>query len=96
VRPTAIIELTTLSAPKRTTFGEFLVIHRVLSRAQLFRALQMQDRLPNARLGSCAVALGYVPRRRVEELYVRFVQASEEELETMRTDAFRKDEIEVV
>lgn len=94
--PTEIIELTTLRAPKRTTFGEFLVTQHVLSRAQLFRALQMQDRIPKARLGSCAVALGFAPRRHVEELYVRFVQAAEAELETMRTEAFRKDEIEVV
>jgi len=96
VTPTEIIELTTLRAPKRTTFGEFLVARRIISRTQLFRALQMQDRIPNARLGSCAVALGYAPRHRVEELYAQFVQAAEAELETMRTEAFRKDEIEVV
>ncbi len=78
------------------TFGEFLVTHRIISRAQLFRALQLQDRIPNARLGSCAVTLGYAPRRTVEELYLQFVQATEAELETMRTEAFCKDEIEVV
>lgn len=94
--PTEIIELTTLRPPKRTTFGEFLVTRRIISRAQLFRALQLQDRIPNARLGSCAVALGYAPRRQVEELYVQFVQAADAELETMRTEAFRKAEIEVV
>ena len=96
MRETEIIQLTHLRGPRRTTFGEFLVAHQIISRVQLFRALQMQDRIPNARLGSCAVALGYAPRGRVEELYMRFVQAAELELETMRTEAFHKEEIEVV
>jgi hypothetical protein len=96
VRPTEIIELTNLRAPRRTTFGEFLVAQHVIDRTQLFRALQMQDRIPNARLGQCAVALGYAPRARVEEQYLRFVQAADVELETMRTEAFHKEEIEVV
>lgn len=96
MRDTTIIELTQLREPRRTTFGEFLVVHQIINRAQLFRALQMQDRIPNARLGSCAVALGYAPRGRVEQLYAKFVQAAELELETMQTEAFHKTEIEVV
>lgn len=56
------------------TFGEFLVDHGVLDRYQLFRALQMQDRLPGVRLGECAAALGYAPINAIERLYERFQQ----------------------
>lgn len=92
---TEIIELRELAPPKRPTFGEFLVKHAVLDRFQLFRILQMQDRVPGARLGQCAVALGYAPRAEIEELHVRFAQR--EELDTMTTEAFhREPEIEIV
>jgi hypothetical protein len=53
-------------------FGEFLVEQGVLDRFQLFRALQMQDRLPGVKLGECAAALGYAPIGVIERLYKRF------------------------
>ena len=93
---TEIIELSQLAAPKRPCFGEFLVSQQVLDRFQLFRALQMQDRVPGTRLGQCAVALGYAPRTQVEKLHSAF--AHEVELETMTTEAFARDidiEIEI-
>lgn len=58
------------------TFGEFLVDQGVLDRFQLFRALQMQDRLPGVRLGECAAALGYAPINAIERLYERFAQVN--------------------
>ncbi len=58
------------------TFGEYLVDQGVLDRFQLFRALQMQDRLPGVRLGECAAALGYAPITAIERLYERFQQLS--------------------
>src|SRR5262245_23585562 len=59
---------------KEITFGEYLVDQGVLDRFQLFRALQMQDRLPGVRLGECAAALGYAPINAIERLYERFTQ----------------------
>lgn len=59
---------------KEISFGEFLVEQGVLDRFQLFRALQMQDRLPGVRLGECAAALGYAPIAAIERLYERFSQ----------------------
>jgi hypothetical protein len=58
------------------TFGEFLVDQGILDRFQLFRALQMQDRLPGVRLGECAAALGYAPIAVIEKLYERFQEVS--------------------
>src|SRR5262245_51586565 len=58
------------------SFGEFLVDQGVLDRFQLFRALQMQDRLPGVRLGECAAALGYAPINAIERLYERFTQVA--------------------
>lgn len=57
---------------KEISFGEYLVEKNVVDRYQLFRALQMQDRLPGVRLGECAAALGYVPISKVEKLYGQF------------------------
>ena len=57
---------------KEVTFGEVLVDQGILDRFQLFRALQMQDRLPGVRLGECAAALGYAPVAVIEKLYERF------------------------
>ncbi len=54
-------------------FGEFLVQQQILDRYQLFRVLQLKDKVPGARLGQCAVALGFAPRERVESLHVQFV-----------------------
>jgi hypothetical protein len=59
---------------KEISFGEFLVEQGVVDRFQLFRALQMQDRLPGVRLGECAAALGYAPIAAIERLYERFCQ----------------------
>ena len=59
---------------KEITFGEYLVDQGVLDRFQLFRALQMQDRLPGVRLGEAAAALGYAPLRAIERFYQRFMQ----------------------
>jgi hypothetical protein len=59
---------------KEITFGEYLVDQGVLDRFQLFRTLQMQDRMPNVRLGECAAALGYAPINAIERLYERFSQ----------------------
>jgi hypothetical protein len=93
---TEVIELTKLAAPKRT-FGEFLVRHRVIDRFQLFRALQMQDRMPRARVGHCAVALGYAHRTAIETLHVRFTDALDAELEAADTEAFiREHEPEIL
>ena len=54
------------------SFGEYLVDQGVLDRFQLFRALQMQDRLPGVRLGECAAALGYAPIGAIERMFLRF------------------------
>jgi hypothetical protein len=59
---------------KEVSFGEFLVERKVLNRFQLFRSLQMQDRLPGVRLGECAAALGYAPIAQIEKLYAQFAQ----------------------
>jgi hypothetical protein len=57
---------------KEISFGEYLVDQGVLDRFQLFRALQMQDRLPGVRLGEAAAALGYAPIGAIERLFQRF------------------------
>src|SRR5882757_10300550 len=59
---------------KEIAFGEYLVEEQVLDRFQLFRALQMQDRLPGVRLGECAAALGYAPIAAIEKIFARFLQ----------------------
>ncbi len=56
------------------SFGEYLVDQGVLDRYQLFRALQMQDRMPGIRLGECAAALGYAPISKIEKLYAKLAQ----------------------
>jgi hypothetical protein len=83
---TEILELSQLALPRRA-FGEFLVEQAVLDRFQLFRALQLQDRLPGQRLGACVVVLGFAPKDTIEQLHLRFVK-NDNELETMTTDAF--------
>ena len=57
---------------QEVSFGEYLVDQGVLDRYQLFRALQLQDRLPGVKLGECAAALGYAPIGAIERLYQRF------------------------
>jgi hypothetical protein len=59
---------------KEISFGEYLVEQGAIDRYQLFRALQMQDRLPGVRLGECIAALGYVPISRVEKAFAAFAQ----------------------
>jgi hypothetical protein len=91
---TEIIHLTALARPRRPSFGEYLVRHRVISRFQLFRALQLKDRRPAVPLGQCAVELGYVQRAAIERAYVRFTGCvkldPDVELENARTDVFLK------
>lgn len=53
-------------------FGEYLVEEQVIDRFQLFRALQMQDRMPGVRLGEAAAALGYAPIGAIEKIHSRF------------------------
>ena len=50
-------------------FGEYLVDLRAIDRFQLFRALQMQDQNPGARLGECVAALGYLSYPEIERLH---------------------------
>lgn len=90
---TEVLQLTTLAAPRRFYFGEFLVEQRILDRFQLFRALQLKDRIPSARLGQCAVALGYVHRTAIEEAHIQFALTGD----NADTEAFeRAEEIEIV
>ena len=43
-------------------FGEFLVERGLIDRSQLLCALQLQDRRPYLRIGTCAVALSFLTR----------------------------------
>jgi hypothetical protein len=93
---TEIIQLSQLKARDKTPFGEYLVVHQVLDRFQLFRALQLQDRVPGARLGQCAAALGYASRTTIEALHDRFARG-EVDLDLMHTDPFDMvPEVEIV
>lgn len=56
------------------SFGEFLVDQGIVDRFQLFRALQMQDRMTGVRLGEAVAALGFAPIGAIERLYQRFTQ----------------------
>ena len=58
------------------SFGEYLVENQVVSRYQLFRALQLQDRMTGVRLGAAVAALGYASAGTVEHHYLRFSQLS--------------------
>lgn len=91
---TEVIQLTTLAAPRRLHFGEFLVEQNLISRYQLFRVLQLKDRIPGARLGQCAVALGYIQRTAIEHAHHHFTMADDD---VAPTEAFhREPEIEIV
>ncbi len=57
-------------------FGEFLVDQGIVDRFQLFRALQMQDRVAGVRLGEAVAALGFAPIGAIERSYDRFTQLS--------------------
>ncbi|MCX5741485.1 MAG: hypothetical protein NT062_03185, partial [Proteobacteria bacterium] len=56
---------------QEVTFGEYLIDRGVIDRYQLFRALQMQDRVPGVRLGEACAALGYISIGAVEKLYAQ-------------------------
>ena len=64
------------SGLKEISFGEYLVDQGLLDRYQLFRALQMQDRLPGVRLGEAVAALGYAPIGVIERVFKRFQELS--------------------
>jgi hypothetical protein len=55
-------------------FGEYLVEQKVVDRYQLFRALQMQDRIKGVRIGECLAALGYVPIGRIEKMFAKLAK----------------------
>lgn len=57
---------------KEIRFGEYLVDQGVVDRFQLFKAMQMQDRLPGVRLGEAVATLGFAPIGAIERLYTRF------------------------
>jgi hypothetical protein len=57
-------------------FGEYLVQDGLIDRTQLFRALQMQDRLDGMALGQCIVALGYLTMGEIEELHQRYASTA--------------------
>jgi hypothetical protein len=61
---------------REVRFGEYLVEQGIVDRAQLFRAMQMQDRNPGTRLGECAAALGYAPVGQIERAYRMFAGLS--------------------
>ena len=92
---TDVIELEQLARPKHANFGEFLVTKRVLDRFQLLRSLQLQDKLPNTRLGQCAVVLGYAPPGAIEALHAQFRRLAGDDLDDRETEAFVRIEIDV-
>jgi len=57
---------------KEISFGEYLVEHAVVDRFELFRALQLQDRVRGVRIGECVAALGYAPIGVIERMYAAF------------------------
>ena len=65
---------------KEMTFGEFLVEQKVLDRFQLLRALQLQDKHPDIRLGECVAALGFLRVGEIEELLRKWKQTPVVEL----------------
>ncbi len=54
------------------SFGEYLVERGGLSRYQLFRALQMQDRNSGVRIGECIAALGFLSYETIEDHLARW------------------------
>jgi hypothetical protein len=66
------------------TFGEYLVGRGILDRYQLFRALQLQDRLPRIRLGESAAVLGYFHLLAVEVFYEQFVKSQGHHMRRLR------------
>lgn len=74
----------------QTPFGEFLVQQQILDRYQLLQALQLKDKVPGARVGQCAVALGFAPREQVESLHVQYVGDGTD------TELFSREPIEII
>jgi hypothetical protein len=66
--------------------GELLVESEVLTRQQLLRALQMQDRTPSLRLGQCIVALGYAKPSQVRQAVALHRALRELEAESVDSD----------
>jgi hypothetical protein len=63
------------------SFGEYLVDHQVLSRAQLYEALREQDRHPGIPLGEIVAYMGYLPYAEIDRLltqwhHIRVVEVS--------------------
>jgi hypothetical protein len=56
---------------REVSFGEYLVEQGVLDRFQLFRALQLQDRIA-VRVGEAAAALGYASTGTIERQHQQF------------------------
>lgn len=65
---------------KEMTFGEFLIEEKELTRYQLLRALQLQDKHPDIRLGECVAALGYLRVAEIEVLLRKWKQTPVVEL----------------
>lgn len=59
---------------KEIPFGEFLVEHGLITRYQLFRAMQMQDRHAGVRIGECVAALGFLQISEIERAFERFLK----------------------
>jgi hypothetical protein len=57
---------------REVQFGEFLVERGVITRAQLFQALCMQDQSPGVRLGEIVSALGFTTWPNVDRLLTDF------------------------
>lgn len=55
-------------------FGEYMVQRGAISRFQLLRALQMQDRHRDVRLGECVASLGFLPYHQIEQLHGEWEQ----------------------
>ena len=66
---------------QEVTFGEYLVERGVVDRFELFRALQLQDRMPGTRIGACIAVLGYATTGRIEQMYAAFTRISTVTLE---------------
>jgi hypothetical protein len=90
---TDIIELAKLAHENRRwlPFGEFLVERQVLSRFQLFRLLQYQDRVRGLRIGQCAVELGFIRPDELEELHRCFADHVPD-VETLTTAPFHRSQ----
>ena len=60
--------------PGPILFGEFLIENGFISRYQLFRAMQLQDRHPAVKIGECVAALGFMQITEVESAFASFMK----------------------